>query len=86
MKITVKLAAAAVLGVSALGFMATDAAASIACNAAGQCWHVHRAWAYPAEAGIVIHPEGWKWAPTEKFGWREHPGRGYWREGVWVKF
>jgi len=88
MKTTVKLAAAAILGVSALAFVATDAAAAIACNAAGECWHVRRPWAYPATAGVVIHPEGWRWGPAEKFTWREHPGRerGYWRSGVWIKF
>ena len=86
MKTTVKLAAAAILGVSALAFIATDASAAVACNAAGECWHVRgRGWAYPAEAGVVIHPEGWRWGPRDKFVWREHPGRGYWRGGVWVR-
>src|SRR5947209_4307697 len=88
MKTTVKLAAAAVVGVSALAFIATDASAAIVCNAAGECWHVRNAWRYPPEAGIVIHPEGWRWGVGEKFVWREHEGRerGYWRDGVWVKF
>ena len=88
MKTTVKLAAAAILGASALAFIATDAAAAIACNAAGECWHVRRPWAYPPVAGVVIHPTGWKWGPNEKFVFKEHEGRerGYWREGVWVKF
>ena len=87
MKTTVKLAAAAVLGASALAFVATDAAAAIACNAAGECWHVRRPWTYPPEAGIVIHPEGWV-APVggPRVVWREHVGRGYWRNGVWVRF
>lgn len=86
MKTSAKLAAAAILGASALAFMANDAAAAIACNANGECWHVRRSWAYPPEAGIVIHPEGWRWAPGGKFTWREHVGRGYWRNGVWVRF
>jgi hypothetical protein len=86
MKTTVKLAVAAILGASALAFAASDAAAAIACNAAGECWHIHRAWGYPAEAGIVIHPDGWKWATGGKFVWREHVGRGYWRDGVWIRF
>lgn len=89
MKTSTKLAAAAILGASALAFMASDAAAAIACNAAGECWHVRRAWAYPPEAGIVIHPEGWRWAPGGHFVWREpvRPGvRGYWRNGIWVRF
>ena len=86
MKTSAKLAAAAILGASAFAFTASDAAAAIACNAAGECWHIHRAWAYPPEAGIVIHPNGWRWEPTAHFAWREHVGRGYWRNGVWVTF
>ena len=86
MRNALKLAATGALGVVALAFTISSASAAIACNAAGECWHVKRAWAYPAEAGIVIHPEGWRWGPTEHFTWREHPGRGYWRSGVWIRF
>lgn len=86
MKTTAKLAAMAILGASAFAFTASDASAAIACNAAGECWHVQRAWAYPPEAGIVIHPSGWRWGPAARFTWREHPGRGYWRNGIWVRF
>jgi hypothetical protein len=47
---------------------------------------VKRAYSYPATAGIVVHPNHWRWGPREKFTWREHVGRGYWRNGVWVAF
>jgi hypothetical protein len=88
MKTTLKLTTAAILGASALAFMATDASAAIACNAYGECWHVRKPWKYPMEAGVVIHPEGWKWGPSEKFVFKEHvgTGRGYWKNGVWVRF
>jgi len=86
MKTTVKLAAATILGAAALAFMATDASAAIACNAYGECWHVHHPWKYPTTAGVVIHPEGWKWGPGEKVVWKEHVGRGYWKNGVWIAF
>jgi hypothetical protein len=86
MRNVTKLATAAVLGACALAFVATDASAAIVCNAAGECWHVRRPWMYPPEAGIVVHPNTWVWAPGAHFVWREHVGRGYWRNGVWVTF
>lgn len=81
-----KIGAAATLAAAALGLTATSASAAIACNARGACWHVKRAYTYPPAAGVVIHPKGWRWGPREHFTWREHEGRGYWRDGVWVTF
>lgn len=86
MKMSLKLVASAVFGAAVLALTAGTASAAVACNAAGECWHVRRAWAYPPEAGIVIHPDGWHWGPGARFVWREHPGRGYWRNGVWISF
>jgi hypothetical protein len=86
MKTTIKLAAAALFGAGMLALSAGSASAAVACNGAGECWHVRGHYTYPPEAGIVIHPEGWKWGPTEHFAWRDHAGRGYWRNGIWVKF
>ena len=37
-----------------------------------------------AEAKIVVHDDNWKWTPSEKYTWREHEGRGYWRDDKWV--
>jgi hypothetical protein len=34
----------------------------------------------------VIHPDNWKWGDADHYKWREHEGRGYWRDGVWVTF
>ena len=82
----IKLAAAAVLGAAGLALTATSASAYIACNSEGVCWHVRHRYAYQPEFGVVIHPEGWRWGAGEHYVWREHTGRGYWRNGVWVKF
>jgi hypothetical protein len=86
MKNFVKLASAAALSASALLLTATSVSAAVACNAEGECWHVKRAYAYRPEFGVVIHPNGWHWGRDEHFTWREHTGRGYWRNGVWVTF
>ena len=86
MKTTFKIAAAAMFGAGLLALTAGSAAAAIACNGAGECWHVRNAYKYPAEAGIVIHPTGWKWGRTEHYTWHDHVGRGYWRNGLWVTF
>jgi hypothetical protein len=86
MKTYLKLAAAAALGASALALTATGASAAVVCNGEGACWHVRHPYAYPATVGVVVHPNGWAWGPNEHYTWREHPGRGYWRSGVWVRF
>lgn len=67
--------------------VATSASAEIVCNREGDCWHVkEHAWIRP-EHGLVIHSDNWKWEEREheKFRWREHEGRGYWREGRWIE-
>ncbi len=86
MKLSMKTAAAAVLGLSALALSATAASAAVACNGEGQCWHVHRNYAYAPEYGVAVHPNNWRWGQNEHYAWREHSGRGYWRNGAWVRF
>ena len=81
-----KLGAVVALGISALSVGATGASAAIVCNRAGECWHAPRGFVARPEFGVVVHPNGWRWGPREHFTWREHPGRGYWRNGVWVTF
>ncbi len=71
---------------SALALMATAASAEIVCNREGECWHVKDHVEYRPEWGLVVHPDNWKWAQNEHFKWREHEGRGYWRNGSWVAF
>ena len=79
-------AVSALLGMSALGLFSTTASAAIVCNNEGECWHVRTAYTYRPEFGVVVHPNTWRWGPTERFVWREHAGRGYWRNGVWITF
>lgn len=86
MKTRIKLAAAALLGLGTLAISATSASAYIACNREGECWHVHKRYAFRPELGVVIHPDGWRWHDGDHFVWREHEGRGYWRNGVWISF
>lgn len=57
-----------------------SASAAIVCND-NVCWHVSQRY-YPAEADVTIHEDSWK--PTEKFTFREHEGRGYWKGDNWV--
>jgi hypothetical protein len=79
---------AAVFGLSLAALLVSHkpAAAAIVCNAEGQCWHVAHPYAYPPAYGLVVHPNNWRWGPGAHYVWREHPGRGYWRGGVWVSF
>ncbi|MGO9866173.1 MAG: hypothetical protein ACLPJY_00600 [Rhodomicrobium sp.] len=69
-----------------MALTATAASAEIVCNREGDCWHVKTHHPYQNEWGIVVHPDNWKWEGHEKYRWREHEGRGYWRNGVWVQF
>ncbi|QQN65679.1 hypothetical protein JIR23_08270 [Bradyrhizobium diazoefficiens] len=82
MKFASKVAAAA----AGLGFLTAgtvSASAAIACTG-NVCWHTHETYSYPPEAKVVVHEDSWKWGPTEKFSFREHEGRGYWRDDKWV--
>jgi hypothetical protein len=68
---------------------ATIAASSVAASAAivcrdNVCWHVTETREYPADAGVVVHEDSWRWRPEERYEWREHEGHGYWRDGAWI--
>jgi len=76
-------AAAAAIGLTA---MATGASAAIVCNREGDCWHVKGRYNYRPEFGITVHPNNWRWGVGERWRWREHEGRGYWRNGIWIRF
>jgi hypothetical protein len=81
MKIVTKLAFAAA---GALALSATAASAEIVCNGEGECWHVREHVEYKPEFGVRVHPDNWKWRESEHYKWREHAGRGYWRNGIWI--
>jgi hypothetical protein len=79
----------ALVGVAAAGAMlgvAQAASAAVVCNGAGVCWHVRGHYAYRPEYGVVVHEDGWRWGPNDHYRWREHAGRGYWRDDRWVRF
>ena len=56
--------------------LALNASAAVVCSGK-VCWHAREAFEYPAAAGVVVHPDDWRWGPRERFVWREHEGRGY---------
>jgi hypothetical protein len=33
-----------------------------------------------------VHPDDWRWGANEKYTWREHEGRGYWRGDKWMEW
>jgi len=73
----------AAIGAGFLALSAANASAAIVCSGS-VCWHAHEVFEYPREAGVVVHPDDWRWGPHEHYAWREHEGRGYWRGGRWV--
>jgi hypothetical protein len=85
-KLFLKSAMAAILGAAALGATASTASAEIVCNGAGDCWHVRDHYTYEPSFGVTVHPDNWKWTDRDHYRWREHEGRGYWRNGLWVTF
>jgi hypothetical protein len=80
------LAAAAAVAAGMLALSAPAASAAIVCNAENVCWHTHRAYDYDPAWGVVVHEDGWRWGPGDHYTWKEHRGRGYWRNGEWVRF
>jgi hypothetical protein len=79
-------AVAALLGVSGVAVTTTSASAAIVCNQENECWHVRDKYEYKPEFGVTVHEDNWQWQPTEHYTWREHEGRGYWRNGAWITF
>lgn len=78
------LSKAVVVAAGALAFSASAASAAIVCNDEGDCWHANRS-DFKPEFKLRVHPDNWKWGPSERFKWREHEGHGYWRGGKWVE-
>ena len=59
---------------------------AIVCNAAGYCWHSLERYDYPQGAQVEVHPYDWRWNNGDRYVWREHTGRGYWRGSDWEQF
>ena len=85
-KLMLQAAAAAILAAGAMAVTSSAALADVVCNGAGDCWHTHDHYKYDPGFGVVVHPDNWKWGDADHYRWREHEGRGYWRDGVWVTF
>lgn len=81
-----KTLTAALIGAGALALTATSASAYVVCNNAGECWHAHDRYSYPAGFGVTVHDDNWHWRHHDRYRWHEHDGRGYWRNGLWVTF
>jgi len=75
----------AAMGAGVLVFSVVNASAAIVCNG-NVCWHTHESYDYPADARVIVHPDDWRWGPSEHFAWREHEGRGYWRGDRWTNW
>ena len=85
MKLVGKTLASAALGAGLLAASAVSASAAIVCSG-NVCWHTHERLVYPPEARVIIHDDDWRWEPHERYTFREHEGRGYWRGGDWVEW
>jgi hypothetical protein len=78
-----KVLIGAALGAGVLALSALNASAAIVCSG-GVCWHTHEVYEYPPTAGVIVHPDDWRWGPREHYVWREHEGRGYWHGNRWM--
>ena len=83
MHATTKALLGTAIGAGALALSALTATADIACNG-NVCWHVQERHVYPRESRVIVHRDDWR--PGPRIELREHEGRGYWRNGVWVGF
>jgi hypothetical protein len=70
------------MGAGLLALSTLSASAAIVCSG-NVCWHTHEGFTYPPEARVVVHDDNWRWGPHEKFTFREHEGRGYWKGDRW---
>jgi hypothetical protein len=83
----------ALLAVTAAGAIlatASSASADVACNRAGECWHVQsRYTTYPPNLGIVFHDDAWQAAHRHgHYHWRKDQAddHGYYSHGHWHPF
>jgi len=83
MKPSIKFFASAAIGAGLLAASAVSASAAIACTG-NVCWHTHEVYDYPPDARVVVHDDNWRWGPHDRYVFREHEGRGYWRGNAWM--
>jgi len=80
-----KIVLGAATGAGILALSSMGASAAIVCSG-NVCWHSQETYEYPGEARVIVHPDDWRWGPSEHFSWREHEGRGYWRGERWMNW
>jgi hypothetical protein len=85
MRLLGKTLASAALGAGLLAGSAISASAAIVCSG-NVCWHTHETHAYPPDAKVIIHEDNWRAGPEDKYVFREHEGRGYWRDDKWTEW
>lgn len=73
------------IGAGALLASAASASAGVAC-VGPVCWHTTDRYEYPSESRVIIHDDTWKPTADAHVTWREHKGRGYWRDDKWVEW
>lgn len=67
----------------------SSASAAVVCNREGDCWRTKSRYDYRPGWGLRVYDDNWRWRhrDRDRYRWRDaHPGRGYWRSGVWVTF
>ncbi|MBV8697728.1 MAG: hypothetical protein JO052_07710 [Bradyrhizobium sp.] len=84
MKAYIAALAGATIGAVALSASSIPASVEVVCSG-NVCWHLKERHEYPPEAKVIIHEDNWRGSPEEKYEFREHEGRGYWREGKWIE-
>ena len=85
MNVLSKALLAAATGAGMLAFLSVGASAEVVCSGSA-CWHTHDRYDYPPTAGVVVHPDEWRWGAGEHYAWREHEGRGYWHGDRWMQW
>jgi hypothetical protein len=77
----------AMAGAATAGLLASAVSASAGIACIGPvCWHTTERYEYPAESRVVVHEDSWKPPADARVTWREHRGRGYWRDDKWVEW
>ena len=85
MKANTKVLLGSAIGAGALIASLASASAAIVCSG-NVCWHTTTRYEYPAESRVIVHEDNWKPAADARITFREHTGRGYWRDEKWVEW
>ena len=73
------------MGAGLLALSAISASAAVVCSG-NACWRSPERYVYPPDARVVVHEDDWRWGPGERYTFREHEGRGYWKGDRWVEW